>query len=237
MLTRLSFYLTAIEAVICVTPVHAAIVTAYTFDGSSAAATTVAPNMTASLFEDGEGSLNFDTVVGNSPPSVFKSYTDLPDGVFSSTDWFGFSVTPNAGMTLDLTSFAFDAQRGQVTGAGGNPVSNAQVTLQLAYSLDGLVFVDAGSPITFTANSGAWASFAIDLSAILGLQGVTDETWFRLVAHDEGRVNDQLGLRVDNVALSGNATEVPEPSSLLLFSLGACVVACHRRSMPPIRPA
>jgi len=216
----------------------AAILAGYTFDGGTAASTSIDPALTASLFQDGDGTLNVAGLVGNPAPSAFKSYTDLPTGSFSSTSWLGFSITPIAGHAVSLSSFGFDAQRDQVTGAGGNPASNAQVALQLAYSFDGTNFVDTGSPLALTANSGAWTSAAIDLTSVLSLQNAANQIWFRLSGHDAGRTSDTLGLHVDNVALVGRAAELPEPSSMVLLSLGACVLGSMiRRDRHPARTA
>jgi hypothetical protein len=231
MLTRVACYSVAIVALAGAPPVQGGILTSYSFDGSSAAATSVDSNISASTFDDGDGSLKFDAVIGNPQPSAVKSYMDLPTGHFTTTDWFGFSVTPNAGTILTLSAFAFDAQRDQVTGSGGNPVSNARVTLQPAYSLDGLTFLDVGSPISLTANSGSWDDFAIDLSSVLDLQRVSDQTWIRLFVQDAGRVDDHLGLHLDNVVLTGNVRENPEPASILIFGMGAFVLALSRRRL------
>ena len=59
-------------------PSRAAILVHYDFASSSASSLDTDQNSVASLFADGDGTFDSDTVKGNSSPSVFKSYADMP---------------------------------------------------------------------------------------------------------------------------------------------------------------
>lgn len=201
-----------------------ALISAFTFTGPSSTASTSVVEVTTSAFADGDGTVDFSTTIGNPAPSVFKSYTDLPDGAFNSTAWLGFSVSPNAGYELDLTSLEFDVRRDQVSGMNA---SNAQVTIEVRASLDGFSTDSTIGSYVLTANGG---NFTADLSYVLTTQDLVlpQTLGLRLYLRDGGRTGTDIGFYLDNVELYGTVAAivvVPEPTSLALCGLGALGMA------------
>jgi len=136
-------------------------------------------------------------------------------------DYYQFSVSSAGFQNINIS---FD-QVGSATGPGH---------FQLQYSTDGSTFTPFGSVYNLvstpswvpgTPSGAATESFSYDLSSITALNNLS-AVFFRLVdqsATTGGAINGgNIGTagtdRVDNFIVS--ATAVPEPSSLVLASLG-----------------
>ena len=88
---------------------------------------------------------------------------------------------------------------------------------QLQYSLDGVTFVDFGSPYTPAAAFGSTA-VVFDLSSIAGINNNPNAA-FRIVFN--GATSASGNNRVDNLVVEGQAiTSIPEPASITLLGLG-----------------
>lgn len=102
---------------------------------------------------------------------------------------------------------------------------------QLAYSLDGLTFMDFGSPYSLSAiswvagSAKAGSSFSVDLSAATTLNDQAN-VYFRLINISTNSVNGK-GVstggtdRIDNFTIAGTPADVavPEPSTCLAGAL------------------
>lgn len=221
-MTRSRFLVTSLALLGLATLPHAAHaqIASYTFPGTpgSLAPTTTAANAaagsmnftgsTASQFNFG-GRLAFNVGVGA---------TDAANAI-TNNSFVQFTVTPNAGFVLNLTSLDFIGARGFV------PVEAGYV---LRSSVDNFLS-DAGGSL-FTAQFPATASYSNDLSGA-AFQNLTTSTTFRLYLYDT-QVPNGNGI-IDNLTLNGSvgAAVLPEPATLALLTLGIVggAVALRRR--------
>jgi hypothetical protein len=97
----------------------------------------------------------------------------------------------------------------QGTGTGFN--SN-----QFQYSLDGITFINFGSPFTPAAGFGA-VPIVFSLGNIVGLNGNPNAT-FRIVF--DGATSSTGNNRIDNIVVEGSSTTIPEPTTVLLLFTG-----------------
>jgi hypothetical protein len=127
----------------------------------------------------------------------------------------GGTSNANNGRTLDLN----------VSTAGWSNIVISFATIrtstgfnsnQLQYSLDGVAFVDFDPPYTPPLTFGL---VTFDLSSIPGLNDNPDAA-FRFVFN--GATSATGNNRIDNLVVEGQniATPIPEPGSIVLFSLG-----------------
>jgi hypothetical protein len=216
-------------------PVRAAVIVAgYNFTGSSSAASTEAANVTADDFIIGSGisstESGFYGSVGNPAAAVFVRADQTTEPVSpTSNDYIGFTVTPDSGYELDLTSLSFDYA---FTDSAGDSGLNATFTLRS--SIDGFAGNIASFNRVLTPQTGTpfLNTGAIDLSGA-SYQGLTDSITFRIYLTDNSSGNSRT-LRVDNVVLSGDVSVIPEPAMFALLGLGACLLATWRkRSFQP----
>jgi hypothetical protein len=145
----------------------------------------------------------------------------------------GGTATSNNGrfLNLDVSTVGFSGVRvsfaTQGTGTGFN-------NNQLQYSLDGVTFVNFGPPYSPTVT---FSLVTFDLSSIVGLNNNPNAA-FRIVF--SGAASASGNNRIDNLVVEGTnlVTAVPEPSSMILFSLGlggALVRKLKRRGWITIR--
>ncbi|MGJ8723377.1 MAG: PEP-CTERM sorting domain-containing protein [Roseibacillus sp.] len=140
----------------------------------------------------------------------------------TNNDYMTFSVTPDAGSQLGLSSFTFRTR--------SNQSGNSAERWALFSSVDGFT---TGNQITAgrTTNIGTWGgatnSVVVDLSAA-SLQDLTGTTEFRLYIYGGNNAGSSATL-FDKVILNGAVTPIPEPSSLILLGLGLSGVTFIRR--------
>ena len=183
----------------------------------TAGVTSVASNLTAGAFS---GNLGTPAPGGTSPLYTAGS----GGGYFAAAAWTGtapgsnyfeFTLTPNAGYTFSATSMTF-GYRATATG----PTNFAVRSSADAYAAD----LISG---TITGDS-TWRS-AGTLS--ITLSGINTATTFRILGSG---ASSSLGtLRVDDVTVNGSVTAVPEPSTYAAI-LGVVVltsVIIHRRRL------
>jgi hypothetical protein len=149
---------------------------------------------------------------------VDSASTTLSSSV-SNNRYFEFTVTPAAGVELDLDTLTFDVGRGGSSAARGFGL----FTSETGFALGDEIFLEPGVP----AQRPNMTSYSIDLSG-MDFQGLTAPITFRFNVFAPGTGQS---LEFDNIQLTGSAL-VPEPSSLaawLMFGGLGCVVASRVR--------
>ncbi len=127
----------------------------------------------------------------------------------------GGTSTANNGrnVTVNVSTVSFGnimvsfATQGTATGFNSN---------QFQYSLDGVTFVDFGSPYTPLTAFGS-VPIVFDLSSIPGLNN-NPIAAFRIVFN--GATSATGTNRIDNFVVEGSSTTVPEPATLALLGSG-----------------
>jgi PEP-CTERM motif-containing protein len=118
-------------------------------------------------------------------------------------------------LTFNISTLGFEniivsfATQGTSTGFNSN---------QLQYSLDGVTFIDFGSPYTPTTAFGS-TPVIFNLGAILGLNDNPNAA-FRIVFN--GATSSTGNNRIDNFVVEGSAltSPIPEPTTVLLLGTG-----------------
>ena len=125
----------------------------------------------------------------------------------STSTYYTFTLTPNAGFSIDTTAFSF----------GSRSTASGPVLLTLRSSVDGFS-TDVASAVA--ANDSSWSLF----SFVINVSGHTDTAVeFRL--YGSGGSATASNWRIDD--LSVTATAIPEPATYMLFGVG--LLACAQR--------
>lgn len=143
----------------------------------------------------------------------------------TDNDYAGFTVTIGGGFQAALTTLTFThtANVGGTDNFSPNFTSNIQVWSSInnfTSSLGSSSLTKAGASTGNTVGS-----VNIDLSAYAGLTGNIE---FRIYVFDDTTRNDDF-TRFDDIILSGDLSSVPEPSGLLLASLGLIPLLRRKR--------
>ncbi len=210
---------------------QAAVLVGYDFNGSATnnetgsqyAPSTIAGGLTASHVTDLSGNLTISIGNGSSVGYADNFLLVNPEGVttFTPTSYFGFSITPDENMELDLDSFTLDAAR-----AGGSTRG-----FQVRSSADGFT-----NDLTVTPDSSSigsqrpnYTSYSVDLSG-LDFDSITSTLEFRI--YPFGGTN--IYIDYDNYVVNGTVSAIPEVSTcsliLGLASLGALLALRRRRN-------
>jgi len=202
---------------------NSAVLARYEFTGNSDASTdddVVNATSTATNFSVGPGipGASF-TASGNPGPARTMAVADtaLNEGAsVTANDYFEFTVTPEPGYELDLTSMSLEFDASFNTQPRGYSIRSS-----LNNYAD--TIFDYNEPIGGTVGSFEFRSY--DLSDPL-YQNITTSVTFRIYGFDNASASGN-NLRFDNVTLNG---VVPEPSrSLLLFAGLGLLVGRRRR--------
>lgn len=116
-------------------------------------------------------------------------------------------------LTFNVSTLGFSnivvsfATQGTSTGFNSN---------QFQYSLDGITFIDFGSPYIPATAFGA-VPLVFSLSAIAGLNNNPNAA-FRIVFN--GATSSTGNNRIDNIAVEGTGETIPEPTTALLLLSG-----------------
>lgn len=152
----------------------------------------------------------------------------------SASKFVTFSLTADAGSQMSISSIdAFNVRR-----SGTGPTTG-----QLQYQIGGDSFVDIGSSITWGAitTSAGNPQVPIDLTGILALQNIAGGTsvTFRIVSFGATSSTGTWYLNegstatpgVNDFAISGSVSPVPEPGTVALvgLGLGAVLYGVRRR--------
>src|SRR5829696_6246803 len=116
-------------------------------------------------------------------------------------------------LTFNISTVGFSnivvsfATQGTSTGFNSN---------QFQYSLDGISFIDFGSPFTPTTAFGS-VPLVFSLAAIVGLNNNPNAA-FRIIFN--GATSSTGNNRIDNIVVEGTSTTIPEPTTALLLLSG-----------------
>ena len=118
-----------------------------------------------------------------------------------------FSVTPQPGYSISLSSLDFDAE--MYMGESQGLVASSSIGgLDQALS-------------SFSISGSTWTSFSVDLSGS-AFEDITTPTTFRILGYGPGQQWYETA-SVDNMNLIGTIAVVPEPSTLALSAVGGLV--------------
>jgi len=184
----------------------------------TAGVTSVASNLTASAFS---GNLGTPGPGGTSPLYTAGS----GGGYFAAASWTGtapgsnyfeFTLTPNAGYALSASSMTF----------GYRATSTGPTSFAVRSSVDAYASNLASGSIT---GDSAWHSSG---TLTITMSGINTATTFRIFGSG---ASSSLGtFRVDDVTVSGSVAAIPEPSiyaALLgVMALTGAVILRHRRT-------
>lgn len=205
---------------------EAAVLAQYTFTGASPVSTDTDPNGTASNFNVSGGSYPVDSSTSgfsSLSSSVFirsSVLTNTESGAISGNDYFSFTLTPNAGVTYNLSSLDLNF-------GGNSDGTTFGVGAFLRTSLNGYG-TNSITPIsisqTVSTTGTTYGAFSFDLSS---LGSVTSAVTFRLYLTSDSVSNAHI-LRGDDIVLNGTAA-VPEPSTVALGLAGVLGLAALSR--------
>jgi len=181
----------------------------------TAGVTSVASNLTADLFS---GNLGTPGPGGTSPLYTAGSgggyFTAAAwTGVAPGSNYFEFTLTPDAGYAFSATSMTF----------GYRATSTGPTNFAVRSSVDTYASNLISGPIT---GDSAWHSAG---TLTITLSGINTATTFRILGSG---ASSSLGtFRVDDVTVYGSVTAVPEPSTYaaILGILVLTSVILHRR--------
>jgi hypothetical protein len=139
----------------------------------------------------------------------------------AANDFAQFSLTANAGFALNLTSFDMALGSAGVNANGnGDPLTPNTASFALRSSLDSFATTIGTLSVTAPNGNTVWTTGAVSLTAP-AFQNLSSIT-FRLYMFDSFDTTSPSNFtgvnRMDNIALNGTITAVPEPTSLLLAS-------------------
>ncbi len=135
---------------------------------------------------------------------------------FTNGDYFGITLTPVAGYTLNLSKLSFNAE--------GGGTSNPPRSISVFTSLTGdtkLLWENVGDPADYTKPT--MKSFSVDLAGFAQLQGLTAPVLFKFGV---GSNDATKSIEFDDITFEGSA--IPEPASLGLLGLGAVALLLRR---------
>ena len=138
--------------------------------------------------------------------------TDATSGV-GDDDFFSFTITADAGMTLNLDNIVLDAVL-TTTGTAPEPTG------------DSTVFVTDEANNVFGSATFDTSGLTSSGTISLGITGVTSQTFrffFDDTVDDGGDIN-----RLNSVVLNGESV-IPEPATLALLGLGGLMLLPRRR--------
>lgn len=187
-----------------------------TYNFATLAPFTVDPNATASNVNFTGSSASQFTLPNVLAIDTATGAVDAATAV-SNDSFYQFSITPNAGFSIDLSNLSFKGS----TAASGTP-NNGYVVRS---SVDG--YATNLSTSSFATQFSTFTTYNVSLTT--GFQSLTTETTFRIYSWMDKGTNPSVVY--DDIALAGTVTAVPEPCTYILGSLatGMIAIASRRR--------
>lgn len=165
------------------------------------------------------GSATGCTTVGNPIEGSYAAYV-MNDGLAGST----YTLSQDFLVPLNVTSASLAWSDSIVTSYVG---TSRSLTVGL-YSGNTLLSNVYQFNIPTSDNNGAWDAHQVNVSGLLAALGGQLVT-LRFSDYIPNSWTGPSGLGLDNVSLTGQATAVPEPGSLMLLGLGLLAGAMVRR--------
>ncbi|MDF3130962.1 PEP-CTERM sorting domain-containing protein [Kiritimatiellaeota bacterium B1221] len=231
------YLLCAASAVLCFTPARADVLVHYAFSAASTAPTSVGTGVDA---DDFVGTFGADESASSGDDAGFSSgsgnayiRTDATGSTaaaaLSDDDYFSFEISAlNPGEFLDLESLVFDF--------GGSSGTEFDSKIYVQSSVGGF---GTGNPVIFSSThtvpassadaAGLTSGTSVDLTGFAPVETIT----FQFRFSDDVNQISQLN-RLDNVILNG-AVVIPEPSSLVLLSMGVLGVLIFKKKKITVR--
>ncbi|MDR3456594.1 MAG: PEP-CTERM sorting domain-containing protein [Verrucomicrobiae bacterium] len=186
--------------------------------------------------------------IGSGTASAFHATAgtawSIPSGNGSSNSWSANNWSQNDYYQFQVSTLGYNSITISYDQVGS---STGPKTYTLQYSTDGSSYIAFGSSYSVlsspgwnpnTASGSAGESFTFDLSSLSALDNLAT-AYFRVVdlsattggAIGGGNVGTSGTDRIDNFAVVGSVIAVPEPSTLVLASLGGlgCLFALRRK--------
>lgn len=229
-----SRFLLTLGCALATSPVLAAPLATYTFDGIENNFNTTATNDgSASVFgadvAAGLSATNLSATGGGTTTGVRLGNNKLTypqplqdavllvgtDGsnAFSDTEYFSFTLTPDAGNVLDLTSITVQGARGGGSDRG----------FRVKSSFDGFtIALNDAATETIATQRPTLTDYTIDLSAA-AFDALAAPIEFRFYAYSSFKDNT---VELDNLTVNGEV--VPEPGSITLIGLGGLALLRRR---------
>jgi hypothetical protein len=204
----------------------------------------------------GSGGVPADTTIVRAfVPLNVSNHSNPP--VTTHTTYLEFTITPEAGQTLDFSSATFSFTLGAITGNSPNLTMPAYA--RAGVQINNGSFINLGAVLSATADAynaatPNWTSSLgfnttsgsydiaqailspVSLGSILGGLNAGDTVTFRIAAGDSSTVNTALNagssmksLYVDDISVSG-FNVIPEPAAGLLSALGFAGILLRRRA-------
>jgi hypothetical protein len=195
---------------------HAAVITTYDFTGAagdqaSTSASSVASGLTAGVLIRGPG------VTAATGANSINS-TAWSTGGLDFNDYYGFTLTPGAGATLNVDSISFSERRSatgiktiSVRSSLDNFASDLFTTTVLDDTLTRRQSVTLGSAFDALTSAVTFRIYGYNAEAAGG-------SWRLGVSTTTG---ENTGNFPANLVVDGSITAVPEPGTLTLLGLGA----------------
>lgn len=207
---------------------QAAVIVGYAFDSSSFASTASDTNAIGGGFTFGggfSGGTGMSTSGGDPAPAPFIRSSVTTEAVgTSSSDYVSLTVNPAVGFQLNLTSLSFDFS---FESQGGVTVPAKSMNVVLRSSIDGYAanIGSANSKAATASVSFVNGSFSLNTSGFQSLSGPVE---FRLYLTDDSTLASDV-VRLDNLMLNGTVDAIPEPSGMILGTLGLAGMVWKRR--------
>jgi len=223
-------------------PASAAVLVNYTFVSGTNSTAAADPNVGASVITSNIGTVGTDSGFSAAGNAFVRANAtqSTQAGAITEADYFEFTLTPQAGFEVDLTSFSLTV--GNQTSTALSFTSSYFVRTSLDGYASNIAITSTGGTTTSlggvasrstTSNSTAVSDSVVFNVAGSQYQNLTTPVTFRIYLYDTGSGaapdSSQSISRFDNVQVSGNVSAVPEPDTCLLGLVGGALVLSVRR--------
>ena len=186
--------------------VHAQIIAQWNFTGNVATPSFIAPGVSASPVAN--VALSTFTITANALAATPNASANNTNSAVSTNSYFDFTVTPNAGVGFNFTSFSLDA------GGGGNASFFVRSSIDsFTTSIGGQTNVPALLPYSYSMAAPQY-------------QGVVAPVTFRVYSFSASN----SVINYDTLSLNGATIPEPATASLVLLGImGFCGVQRRRK--------